>query len=205
MQRHERFPFLVWCFLIGAAVAVFSLTQKPLSQKQREEIAQIVENKAADDLMTDLYLASEGDSEALARILNVTPSTIDRVRNKACAPSYVLEDRIREVALYYYRSGKDFYKLRSELDPSWTLFHTIGFSRQTNPLLFWTVVIIISIFYLYFNFKSDFQKWKLTSVLLALVILFYAGCAFYANHFPRPMDDSYQLSINPAYEQPIVL
>lgn len=201
MQTHEKKPFLIWCLLIIAAIVVFfSISGNKLSTKEFDEINRIIENKEASDLLNDLYIASNGDVESIARILNVTPSSINRVRNGETTPSFELEDRIREVSRYYYKDNKDFYRLRSDLDPSWNLLHTIGYSRQTSPLLFWSIIIIISIFYLYFNFKNGFQNWKVTSILLVIIIVLYAISAAYANHFPKEMDDDYSTTINPVIE-----
>ena len=201
MQSHEKRPFLVWCVLIISAVLVFFVVSKEKkSAGFREEITKIVENKEVSDLLDDLYLASGGDVESIARILNVTPSSVERVRKGVSYPSSEFGDRIKEVYSYYCKADKDFYRLRADLDPSWTVFHSIGFSRQTHPSLFWSIIIIISIFYLYFNFKHEFQRWKPTSILLAAVILLYAVAAIYAKSFPRPMDDGFETTINPAVE-----
>ena len=49
---------------------------------KRREFAQIVENRSAKDLLNDLYVGSDGDIQSLARMLNVTPSSIERIRKE---------------------------------------------------------------------------------------------------------------------------
>ena len=44
--------------------------------EEREKYIQIAESRSTADLLDDLYVGSEGDVEAIARILKCTPSSI---------------------------------------------------------------------------------------------------------------------------------
>ena len=48
--------------------------------EKRVEFAKIVESRTSQDLLNDLYVGSDADVEAIARIMNVTPSSIERIR-----------------------------------------------------------------------------------------------------------------------------
>ena len=48
--------------------------------EKRTEITQIIDGMSTKDVLNQLYIFSEGDTEALARILLCTPSSIDRIR-----------------------------------------------------------------------------------------------------------------------------
>lgn len=81
-----------------------SCESSSIRDKKRAEIAKIIENESCSDLLNDLYLAADGDEQSLARILNVTPSVINRVRNGKTKASIEFEDRIRDVSAFYYIS-----------------------------------------------------------------------------------------------------
>ena len=60
---------------------------KSNSAQKRIEIAKIIENRSAKDLLNDLYIGSDGDVESLARMLGITPSSIERFRTGATLPT----------------------------------------------------------------------------------------------------------------------
>ncbi len=200
MNSWEKWPLgaLIVCIMLMFVVQLCS--RREVSDDRRNEIAQIVENRETAELINDFYMASEGDTEAIARIFNVTPSTIERIRNRTTEPSYELEDRIKEAALFFYTHNKNFYKLRSDFDPKWNLFHAIGTARDNNPMFFWLITIAVILATLYFNFQNGWQNVKVTIPLLVVIIAIYAGSIFYTRHFPKSVEDTYTVSINPAVE-----
>ena len=89
---------------------------------KRIEFAKIVESRTSQDLLNDLYLGSDADIEAIARILNVTPSSVERIRKGESYPTVQFEERIYEVSLYYMQNGQSFSKLRAALDPEYAWY-----------------------------------------------------------------------------------
>ena len=66
--------------IIALCAMSVSSCSKDESEK-RIEFAKIVESRTSQDLLNDLYVGSDADLEAIARIMNVTPSSIERIRN----------------------------------------------------------------------------------------------------------------------------
>ena len=200
MNSWERLPLiaLIGCIVLMALVQYCS--RREPSDDKRNEIAQIVENRETAELLNDFYMASDGDVEAIARIFNVPPSTIDRIRNRTTEPSFELQDRVKEAALFFYTHNKNFYRLRSDFDPQWNIFHAIGTSRDSNPIMFWLISIAIVLATLYFNFISGWQNVKITLTLLFVIIILYSGSIIYTRNYPKPAEDIYSMSINPAVE-----
>lgn len=91
--------------------------------EKRIEYTQIVEARSDAELLNDLYMASDGDRETLARMLQTTPSTIERIRKGESYPSPAFSERIKEASIFYAQEGQDFTALRSELDPSGRWYH----------------------------------------------------------------------------------
>lgn len=72
------------------------------------------------DLLNELYIVSDADVEAMARILNVSPSSIKRLRAGESFPTEQFEERVREIVLYHIQNGRSFKDLRSMLDPEYS-------------------------------------------------------------------------------------
>ena len=87
--------------------------------EKRVEIAKIIEGRNAKDLLNDLYIGSDGNVEALARMLGATPSSINRIRNGETKATEDFEKRIKDVSIYYSQNGQSFSKLRSTIDTEW--------------------------------------------------------------------------------------
>ena len=100
--------------IIAFCIMTVSSCSKDESEK-RIEFAKIVESRTSQDLLNDLYVGSDADIEAIARIMNVTPSSIERIRNGETEPTAQFEERIREVSLYYMQNDQSFSKLQSML------------------------------------------------------------------------------------------
>ena len=190
-----------FCLISLIFVGFLSSCSKDEEQK-RIEITRIIESRDCAELVNDLYLAADGDEESIARILNVTPSVVNRIRDKETKASPMLEKNIRDVSLYFQLNGKNYMKLRSELDPKWKFIDTIGHLPSVHPVLFWTILISL-IACLAFALKIWFwSTWPvfLGTLLIYLVVifLFWILSAIFA---PRAMDDPYVDSINPVVEQ----
>ena len=165
-------------------------------EKKRIEITKIIEGRDCAELVNDLYLASDGDDESIARILNVTPSVVNRIRTNETKASPMLEKNIRDVSVYFQLNGKNYMKLRSELDPKWKFIDTIGHLPSVHPILFW-VILILLIGCLAFWFTWPYFLGTLLGYLV-IIFLFWLLSAVFA---PRTMDDPYVDSINPVVEQ----
>lgn len=181
---------------------VSSCSSSSSQERKRAEAAKIIQNKDCGDLLNDLYLAADGDEQSLARILNVTPSVIHRVRNGETKPSIEFEDRIREVSVFYYVNAKNFYRLRSDLDPKWKpIIDTIGHLPKYNPMLFWFILLLL-VGGIVFCLKVWFyQSWKLFALAVAIYLFIWLLSVIFA---PRAMDDPYVDTINPVVEQVIL-
>lgn len=106
----------VYFFLAWGAVSFSACSN---DAEKQAEFAKIVESRSVVDLLNDLYIGSDGDIEALARVLNATPSSIERLRKEETAPTEKFIERVREVSIYYVQEGQSFRKLRSALDPQY--------------------------------------------------------------------------------------
>lgn len=181
---------------------VSSCSSSSSQERKRAEAANIIQNKDCGDLLNDLYLAADGDEQSLARILNVTPSVINRVRNGETKPSIEFEDRIREVSVFYYVNAKNFYRLRSDLDPKWKpIIDTIGHLPKYNPVLFWFILLLL-VGGIVFCLKVWFyQSWKLFALAVAIYLFIWLLSVLFA---PRAMNDPYVDTINPVVEQVIL-
>ena len=100
---------------------------------KRREFAQIVENRSAKDLLNDLYVGSDGDIQSLARMLNVTPSSIERIRKGETEPTDKFDKRIKDVSVYYFQNEQSYSKLRSVLDEEWSWYETILYLPNHYP------------------------------------------------------------------------
>lgn len=189
--------------LISSIVfCVSSCGSNSSQERKRAEAAKIIQNKGCSDLLNDLYLAADGDEQSLARILNVTPSVINRVRNSETKSSIEFEDRIREVSVFYYVNAKNFYRLRSDLDPKWKpIIDTIGHLPKYNPVLFWFILILL-VGGIIFCLKVWFyQSWKLFAIAVVIYLFIWLLSVIFA---PRAMNDPYVDTINPVVEQVIL-
>ena len=166
--------------------------------KKRTEYSQIAENRSTQDLLNDLFIGSDGDVESLARMLNVTPSTIERIRKGKSEATLKFENRIREVVTYYYQHGMSYIKLQELLDPEWEWYDTYINDVLTypskHPFYFWGGVIAILIL-CFIEPIAGIGAAIFTIVVYAIVWLLSLALA------PSPMEDKYIDVINPVVEQ----
>lgn len=119
----------LWSFILTALVSVLliGLTSCGDSDveeaRKRAEYAQIIDERSTKDLLNELYIASDGKTDALARILQVTPSSIERLRKGETSPTEAFQTRLKEVATYYAQHGKSFRELRVALDSEYTWYN----------------------------------------------------------------------------------
>lgn len=160
---------------------------------KRKEFTQIVENRSAKDLLNDLYVGSDGDIQSLARMLNVTPSSIERLRKGETEPTDKFDKRVREVAVYYFQNEQSYSKLRSILDDEWEWFDTIWHFPSHHPYWFWGVSLII------FLLGCFVHGGILIGNVIELIVMLVAwGCIRFFP--PDSIEDKYIESINPAIE-----
>ena len=176
------------------SMAVLSSCSNDDAEK-RIEFAKIVESRSSQDLLNDLYVGSDADVEAIARIMNVTPSSIERIRIGETDPTDQFDERIREVSVYYMQNDQSFSKLQSIVDPEYGWYDSVLNFPSHHPWWFWG--INIGLFLL--------LCWNLIIILgyiyLAELIVF--GIAWISSLIcsPDAIQDSYVDSINPTIEQ----
>ena len=113
--------------------------------EERIEVAKIVESRGSQDLLNDLYLACDDDVESLARILQCTPSSINRIKNGKSEPTMQFEEKIKSLAVFYYQNDRKFSKLQSALESEYGWYDSILNFPCHHPLIFWGVTIFLFI------------------------------------------------------------
>lgn len=193
--------------IIALCAMSVSSCSKDESEK-RIEFAKIVESRTSQDLLNDLYVGSDADVEAIARIMNVTPSSIERIREGKTDPTPQSEERIREMSLYYMQNDQSFSKLQSIVDPEYGWYDTILNFPSHHPWWFWTIntiLLVILIFVTILAFMDILGVWEVlvaycSTALLELLLFLIAWIASLICS-PDAMQDSYVDSINPTIEQ----
>ena len=161
---------------------------------RRAEYSQIVEKKSAVDAMNELYVASDGDIESLARMLQTTPSVINRIRQGETSPTLYFEEKFKEVLVFYNLNNRSFSKLQSALDDEYGWYDSILNFPSHHPWWFWSINIILI---LILAFATLIAIWP---ILLELLIFLIAWIAMLVCS-PSQMEDRYTDSINPVMEQ----
>ena len=164
------------------------------SARKRVEIAKIIENRSAKDLLNDLYIGSDGDVESLARMLGATPSSIERIRTGATLPAEDFEQRIKDVSIYYAQNNQSYSKLRAAIDDEWGWYDSILHWPSHHPWSFWITNIILL---LLLAFATLVAIWPILAEMLVFLVAWIALliCS------PKPVEDKYVDSINPVIEQ----
>lgn len=170
--------------------------------EKRIEFAKIVESRSSQDLLNDLYIGSDADVDAIARIMNVPPSSIERIRNGETAPTDQFEERIHEVSVFYMQNDQSFSKLQSVLDPEYGWYDTILNFPSHHPWWFWcgnALIIILAFISGFFGLLplSAFLGFiEIGELLLGLIAWITSLICS-----PNAIQDSYVDSINPTIEQ----
>lgn len=160
---------------------------------RRVEYTQIVEKKSAIDAMNELYVAADGDIESLARILQTTPSVINRIRQGETLPTMDFEEKYKEILVYYNLNDRSFSKLQSALDDEYSWYNSVLNFPSHHPWWFWSINIVLILI-------LAFQAIAILPILLELLI-FLIAWIFLLIYSPSPMEDRYTDSINPIMEQ----
>ena len=181
---------LFTCVLLFQSCSFFEINEA----KRRAEYTQIVEKKSGADAMSELYVASDGDIESLARILQTTPSVINRIRQGETSPTLIFEERFKEVLVFYNLNGRSFSKLQSALDDEYGWYDSVLNSPNHHPWWFWGINIVLI---LLLAFVAIIIIWP---ILLELLIFLIAWIAMLICS-PGEMEDKYTDSINPVMEQ----
>lgn len=160
---------------------------------RRVEYTQIVEKKSAIDAMNELYVAADGDIESLARILQTTPSVINRIRQGETLPTMDFEEKYKEILVYYNLNDRSFSKLQSALDDEYSWYNSVLNFPSHHPWWFWSINIVLILI-------LAFEAIAILPILLELLI-FLIAWIFLLIYSPSPMEDRYTDSINPIMEQ----
>lgn len=192
--------------LLYIAIISFALTFSSCSStddaENRVEAAKIVESRSNQDLLNDLYLACDGDVESLSRILQVTPSSIDRLRNGKTEATEKFEERVKTVAIYYYQNDRKFSLVQSALDDEYGWYDSIINFPSHHPWIFWTInIILILVLVLVFAFPFVVFVVIVISPILAEILIFLTAWIASLICAPGTMQDKFTDTINPTVEQ----
>lgn len=171
--------------------------------ENRIEAAKVVESRSNEDLLNDLYLASDGDIESLSRILQVTPSSINRLRNGKTVATAKFEEKVKTVAIYYYQNDRKFSLLQSALDEEYGWYDSILNFPSHHPWIFWIVNIVLLLI-----FVSSIiipVIWPILVIAiwssLAEMLIFLIAWIVSLICAPNQMTDKFTNTINPTIEQ----
>ena len=179
--------------LIGLTSIIGFMSCGSDDAEKRVEIAKIVESRDAKDLLNDLYIGSDGDVETLARLLGVTPSSINRIRTGATKATDEFEERIKDISIYYSQNGQSFSKLRAAIDSEWGWYDSVLHWPFHYPLIFWIVTIIILIVSFFVFFLTIFIEALFFFIVWIWSLIFSPSIT--------TIEDKYVDSINPVIEQ----
>lgn len=189
-MKKLKIKTVIFVALLGLISVFASCSQ----DKNREEYVKVAESRSTSDLLNDLYVGSKGDVEAMARILNCTPSSIERIRKGETVATSQFASRVVDVSVYYYVNGQSFSKLRAALDNEWKWYNDVVSFPKHHPFWFWTITIAL---FLGLAFAALVFVWPLLLELLVFLICWLIAviCS------PGAMQDRYQDTINPTVEQ----
>ena len=182
---------------------IFSSCSSSDEAENRIEAAKVVESRSNEDLLNDLYLASDGDIESLSRILQVTPSSINRLRNGKTVATAKFEEKVKTVAIYYYQNDRKFSLLQSALDEEYGWYDSILNFPSHHPWIFWIVNIVLLLI-----FVSSIiipVIWPILVIAiwssLAEMLIFLIAWIVSLICAPNQMTDKFTNTINPTIEQ----
>lgn len=196
-MNNKLLSILMLCLSIIGLTACSSSDED--EAQKRIEITKIIENRSTQDLLNDLYIGSDGNIQALCRILNTTPSVVERIRNGKTEATSKFDERIREVTVYYSINSQSFSKLRSVLDPEYAWYNSILDMPSNHPYIFWSITIC-AILWIVVWMLLDYFFW-----IIALIwgLLFFIAWISSLLFSPKNLEDNYVNTINPVMEQVI--
>lgn len=180
------------CFVFMVCSLVFTACTS--DAEKRLEYAKIVESRSDIDLLNDLYIGSDADVEAISRILNATPSTIERLRKGETNSTDQFSERLQQVSIYYMQNDQSFSKLCSVLDHEYGWYDSVINFPLHHPWWFWGINIVLL---LILAFLLVLAIWP---ILIEMLIFFVAWIASLICS-PSPIEDNYIEIINPIIEQ----
>lgn len=196
-MRTITFRTVIFVALLGLVSVLTSCD----NDKKREEYVKVAESRSTSDLLNDLYVGSEGDVEAMARILNCTPSSIERIRNEETVATSQFAERVVDVSVYYYVNGQSFSKLRAALDDEWKWYNDVLYFPKHHAFWFWTINILLLIGVgLVMLYAPGVIAIELITILLEGILIFICWIIMLICS-PGDMPDRYQDTINPTVEQ----
>lgn len=181
--------------VLATLFAFLSLNSCSDDSEKRKEAAEIVESRSTKELLNDLYLASDSDIEPLARILNATPSSIERVRKGETEATLEFSDRIKQASLYYLQNDRSFSKLQSILDPEYGWYDSVLNFPFHHPVWFYSIFIVLILILVFVDVIAIYP------ILVIMLIFFIAWIASSIWGGADPMSDIYINTINPVLEQ----
>lgn len=184
-------------FLLACGILLFSACSS--DSERQAEIAQIVEARSTVDLLNDLYIGCDGDLEALARVLNATPSSIERLRKEMSVPTDKFTERIREVSIFYMQNDQSFSKLQSILDPEYGWYDYVLDFPSHHPYWFWGITIFLFLLTCVFIVPPVAAVGGIGLIIELLLYLVVWICSLIFS--PSAMEDKYVDTINPVIEQ----
>lgn len=161
---------------------------------KRAEFTQVAQSRTTKELLDDLYIGSDGDVQAIARILHCTPSSIDRIRSDKTIATTEFEERVVDVMVYYNLNDQSFSKLRAQLDDEWGWYDSVLHWPSHHPWSFWIVNIVLL---LILAFATAIAIWP----ILAEILLFLVAWIAFLICAPGEMEDRYVDTFNPTIEQ----
>lgn len=93
--------------------------KKVIKIENKEEIVHIIEEKSCKDILNDFFIATNGNEELIARMVETTPEEINNIRTKKIKVSKKLDKKIHDLYLYYIEHGSSMKDLREEFDPEY--------------------------------------------------------------------------------------
>lgn len=184
-------------FLLACGILLFSACSS--DSERQAEIALIVEARSTVDLLNDLYIGCDGDLEALARVLNATPSSIERLRKEMSVPTDKFTERIREVSIFYMQNDQSFSKLQSILDPEYGWYDYVLDFPSHHPYWFWGITIFLFLLTCVFIVPPVAAVGGIGLIIELLLYLVVWICSLIFS--PSAMEDKYVDTINPVIEQ----
>ena len=182
---------------------IFSSCSSSNEAENRIEAAKVVESRSNEDLLNDLYLASDGDIESLSRILQVTPSSINRLRNGKTVATAKFEEKVKTVAIYYYQNDRKFSLLQSALDEEYGWYDSILNFPSHHPWIFWIVNIVLLLIFV--SSIIILVIWPILIIAiwssLAEMLIFLIAWIVSLICAPNQMTDKFTNTINPTIEQ----
>lgn len=166
--------------------------------EKRIEYAKIVESRTTQDKLNDLYVGSDSDIEALARVLQVTPSSIERLRKGETEPTQNFEERLTDASLYYFMNDQSFSKLQSILDEEYGWYDSVLNFPSHHPREFWGITIGLFLLTCCFFLPPVMilGGWGMILELLIFLIAWIASLII----SPDTIEDKYIDTINPVIE-----